>query len=389
MCIDAIDSMLPDILRKLFVLVLILLMLTVSCISPEKQSCTLAPTTPTPANSTSSNNAAQSGSYTSNIFIRDNYAYFGVGGTFAIFDISDPSNPFKTGDVILPNPLDSVTLIDDYAFAGTLNVVDVSDPYNPTIVGCQQGEPLFLANAVLAQEYAFAPLQKDGSLHIYEINRTANTTELTKVTSYQSLIPAEFILLPRPEIIPSEPRTVRGVAIKGQYAYVLENSWNGEFYDAGQIQVLDISNPSKPKQVAVYKMPDKGSASRAFISNNYLFISSRGVSYSTLVLDISDPQMPKEIERLAGLEAVLAVDNMYAYSIHVVNGFSTIRVRDTANPSTIVADWTLADYGWAVGSGSKITIVEDYAYSLYSGALRIVDIADPLAPIETSVINVP
>ncbi len=159
--------------------------------------------------------------YAPNIYVSGNYAYMtstvssliGTNGNFEVIDISDPTAPYKVGD--LPNigtigPTKEVYISGDYVYvascAGTiysepidpgLQVIDISDPANPSVIG-----------SVDTPDYAY------------------------------------------------------GVYISGSYAYVAAG-------DSG-LQVVDISDPINPSIVAYIDTP--GSAKDVHVSGSYVYV---------------------------------------------------------------------------------------------------------------------
>ncbi|NIM16544.1 MAG: hypothetical protein GTO45_31410 [Candidatus Aminicenantes bacterium] len=90
--------------------------------------------------------------WASGVFVKDDYAYLAsrsyypnredlVKGSFQIIDVSDPSDPFLTGEIV-PGPTDTIDAInvyvyEDYAYIADLKkglqIIDVSNPASPVL----------------------------------------------------------------------------------------------------------------------------------------------------------------------------------------------------------------------------------------------------------------
>ncbi|MCH7732356.1 MAG: T9SS type A sorting domain-containing protein [Candidatus Marinimicrobia bacterium] len=50
------------------------------------------------------------------IFVKDNYAYVGNGGSMNILDVSDPDSPIKVGHIATPSVVEGIFISDHYAY---------------------------------------------------------------------------------------------------------------------------------------------------------------------------------------------------------------------------------------------------------------------------------
>ena len=370
------------------------------CTNDEIHTCTFVPVKPTASGSKLAHSDRFDESKNHNvgaIVVQDNYAYLGVGKTLIILDVTDASNPSEVGEILLPTLIDWLFLVDDYVFVTEYglprktSIVNVSNPLSPVLMECEEGISLILARTSLIENYTFAPLQDDGSLSVYEIIHEAEKTRLVEVSSYQSSTPPTVHLIPNLEIVGSMTRTVTDVAIVGQHAYVAESLWGGSSYYDGRVRIFDVSDPTTFEPVADYILPNNGGAFSLLASSNYIVVADnyQEGGYAAIILDITNPKMPQEVGVVTGLEAPIYVDDKFAYFIHVTDGLATVRVRDLANPRKIVqSDWETSNYGWVLGWSGDMTIVDNHAYLLDSGLLHIIDVTDPFAPRELTVINV-
>jgi len=371
-----------------------------ACVAKNKHDCSLVPATlqdsSLPALGLNEELKLPGEQFANAIFVRDSYAYLGVGNTLVVFDISDVSNPLLIGDIPLPNNADSIVVADSYAFVsndsqpGESSVIDISDPHRLVKMDCQKELMPSFFNASQSQAYIFVPSWEDEKLYVYHVDSNASPTEIVEVGTYQSRTPIQLRLLPKPEVIGAEPRAVIDITLAENYAFVAENSLGGEGFYRGQVQVLDVSNPQSLKPVATYIMPQQGSAIQLFSSENYIFVAT-GISsgYPGLILDISEPTTPRLVTMITGLEIPLGMNRNFAYSvIYFEDGIATIRVRDITRPNQIIqTDWDPSTYGWVFGWQGDVTFVENYAYFMDSNLLRIIDITDPFNPVQSNFIS--
>ena len=113
------------------------------------------------------------------------------------------------------------------------------------------------------------------------------------------------------------PGVVRGVAVSGAYAYVA--NW------AGGLRVIDVSNPSSPREVGAYDTP--GDALGVAVSGAYAYVAAG----SLRVVDVSNPASPREVGAYDTPRWAygVAVSGPYAY---VAAG--SLRVVDVSNPAS-------------------------------------------------------
>ncbi len=371
-----------------------------ACVAKNKHDCSLVPATPKdsslPALGLNEELNLPGEKFANTIFVRDSYAYIGVGNTLVMFDISDVSNPLLIGDIPLPHNADSIVVADSYAFVsddsqpGESTVIDISDPHRLVKMTCQQELMPSFFKASPSKEYVYVPSWEDEKLYVYHVDSNTSPIDIVEVGTYQSRTPIQLRLLPKPEVIGAEPRAVIDIILVENYAFVAENSLGGEGFYRGQVQVLDVSNPQSLKPVATYIMPQRGSAIQLFSSENYIFVAT-GISsgYPGLILDILDPTAPSLVTMITGLEIPIGMNGNFAYSvIHFEDGTATIRVRDITNPNQIIqTDWDPSTYGWTFGWQGDVTFAENHAYFMDSNLLRIIDISDPFYPVLSSVVS--
>jgi hypothetical protein len=100
------------------------------------------------------------------VFVRDNFAYLAHAPTpgLIILDISDLSNPTFLGNCSLPAGAGRVFVRGDYAYlidsywnTGHLQIIDVSDPTNPIRTGGYAEDWGYISDIFVAENYAYIP----------------------------------------------------------------------------------------------------------------------------------------------------------------------------------------------------------------------------------------
>jgi hypothetical protein len=143
------------------------------------------------------------------------------------------------------------------------------------------------------------------------------------------------------------------VAVSGSYAYVADGY-------AG-LRVIDVSNPSSPREVGFYDTP--GYASGVAVSGTYAYVADRGAGLR--VIDVSNPSSPREVgfyDTPGGAWGV-AVSGTYAYVAAYDAG---LRVIDVSNPSSPreVGFYDTPGYAWGVAVSGSYAYVADGAGGL-------------------------
>ncbi len=179
------------------------------------------------------------------------------------------------------------------------------------------------------------------------------------------------------------------VVISGNYAYIADSD-----PDTDNFIVIDISDPNAPKEVGSLGVE---AAWRIAISGNYAYITSYGErgkqgersDRDFKVIDVNDPTNPTELGGFDFPSAWdIAVSGNYAYVVVVDAGINKLRVIDVSYPSLPVLEGSLeigrsprpstGSYALAV-SGSYA-----YVFDLFDGdegALIVIDVSNPAAPV--------
>lgn len=143
--------------------------------------------------------------------------------------------------------------------------------------------------------------------------------------------------------------------------------------------IVDVSNPTKPKEIAVYDQNLPQGVHDLFVKDNFIYLCDNDFRNSKLhIVDISDLRRPKFITTLksnGGTHDLTVIDNI-AYIANLNGGF---RIADFSNPANPVV---LADHNYSGSFTHNIWPSEDRKTvfttdeTCGTGHLRAFDISD-------------
>jgi hypothetical protein len=258
--------------------------------------------------------------------VQGNYAYVADLTAMHLVDISNPSVPQTVGSIPTSHETWAVDVVGSYAYIADLyagiKIVDVSVPTAPTITGVYtqhlhakdiavQGNYAYVAS-ISDEPYAFSVLRilDPSNPQLLSIGTTtlrfADTVVVQGDYAYvgSGLEGALAIMDISTPLLPQQvgSYTLEGVfadiAVKGNYAYVLD----GSAY-AGGIIVLDISNPAAPVEVHTLTFRDYLSACGSatvedmHLIGDYLVLAEDNLTESVFILDISNPINPQLVSQ--------------------------------------------------------------------------------------------
>lgn len=247
-------------------------------------------------------------------------AYIGAGGKLAVVDVAARTRPAVLGEVALPRALEAVAVSGGFAYvaAGSagLQVVDVRDKARPRLAGAYD-------------------VRKDVAL------RRGQTTAMG-----------------RPE--------ATAVTFAGGRVYL--------GFDDGELHILDVAEPQRPRILGVHKTPDKVYGLTVADTHLYLANFEAGLH----ILDVTDPARVVEIGSFPSKwSQEVAVVGTRAY---VADGPHGLRILDVADP---VQPRELGSYArdMRIPYGARhVAVVGSMAYvaNRHHG-LHVVDVSDPAA----------
>jgi hypothetical protein len=247
-----------------------------------------------------------------------------------------------------------------------LYIVNISTPSNPVIVGSYiiPSNNNTNDNLILVGNYAYFTVRSGVKSSLYIIN-VSNAGSPTLVTTYNP--------------INSDNRLIASLAIKNNYLFMNINS-NISQSEHG-IYTIDISNPTNPKNVGVYK----GFFTQSFILDNYLYTSlfKNGGNYLN-ILDVSNPAslvLKGEVIIFADSNSnqisdiVGANNHLYLSDNHPMQSeLNIVNVTDKTKP-VIAGKYISSEYTHAIYIYQKLLFATT-GTGLYSG---IFNIAQPIS----------
>jgi hypothetical protein len=157
---------------------------------------------------------------------------------------------------------------------------------------------------------------------------------------------------------------VKGIAIRGNYAYVAESE--------DGLQILDISDPTNPAWVGGYDT--SGTAYDVAVAEDYAYIAN--FSSGLQVVDISNFESPSWVGgfNTSGWSVRLVKSGNYVFVADYSFGLQVFDVSDPSNPAWVGGYDT-------DGTAYDIAVEGDYAYIAdFHGGLKIIDISNPAVP---------
>ncbi|WKZ27142.1 MAG: hypothetical protein QY311_00050 [Candidatus Paceibacterota bacterium] len=207
--------------------------------------------------------APSAGSFPRSIAVQGRYAYMGMGGgRVQIFDISDPRNPRRLGNIASQTGI-SLTVQGRYLYVmdgSGLSIYDVADPNTPRLTGSLS---VGSTNTGITVQGKFAYITAYSGATMYVVN-IANPTAPFLVGSVATQANPFYI------------------AVQDTYAYVTTGS--------GALQVIDISNPSAPAVIATASIG--GSVRSLSVQGDYAYVVG---GTDMRVIDVSRPTNPSVV----------------------------------------------------------------------------------------------
>lgn len=324
--------------------------------------------------------------------IRGDHAFAGLGGTFAVLDLSEPANPVKVADVVLAERAGAVALDGDLAcvvlaYANTatyLQFVDIEDPLAPELLGLSPrigiDSPAIegaLACGVGPDETLIAidvsdprapetvstfPLPARGRKVLLRDSIAFVGTAGAGMATIDCTDPASPVVLAN--VLASG--NVLDIALDGSFAY-LANDHVG-------LQVVDVSDPSRPLLAATLGAPGVQvlAVSGDLLHLGPFFPPVVPGAASIRTVDISDPSLPTFQGEIAVRAHTLVAHGSFAYAIS--GGWSILDASSPTAPA-IVGELELpSEPAIAVADGSAVWAAE-------RDRLLGTDLSSPASPV--------
>jgi hypothetical protein len=323
------------------------------------------------------------------VAVANGYAYVADETGLVVVDVSTPSRPTIQGSLATSATAVAVVGTRLYVVDGLLfKIVDVSNPAAPSLLYSGTGYD----SQRIAASGSFAYLssanvnasQNKGGLYVMDVSTptaprllgnlyggfdtwgVATSGSLGVVTGNLLGLKVVDVSSPtQPRPVATMAGTLRGVAMGGQYAYVMQTiPGNPAHID---LAVLDLRTPTAP---AFAGRVTVGGGSEVTLAGSIAYVAASTVGLQ--LVDVSNPTAPRILSTVntGGNARATAVANGYAY----VADETGIVVVNVSNPSAPSVTGTLATSAIAVAvSGNRL-------YALDGLQLKVVDVSNPSAP---------
>jgi len=288
--------------------------------------------------------------------INDSMLYVSEGGYgLYVFDVSDPSNPVEISVLLLDADMEDVVIRGEVAYVtstrpGGFYTIDISDPATMSLIGALD---VACRGVCLSGDYAYLAADDDG-VHVVDISDLANPALVTTIDI---------------------PEDVLEVGVSGTLLVAI-GSGTAHSY------TIDISDPSKPAVVGQFN--DAVFALDIIFHKNLGYVTGRP---SVHVYDFADPSMP----HLLGVFDTFNDSSDIAFVDGIANVPTSSGARlyriDVSNPTNETAYMSQYDINADL---DKLVFDGNVAYvaSTIFGVI-ILDISDPLHPVEIGVYDTP
>lgn len=305
------------------------------------------------------------------IDIKGNYAYCAgdFGKNLVIFDIGSPTKPTLIGSASTPGNGRGVHTGGNYTYVADsssgLQVLNINDPTYPFITGKYDNSG-DMGHLCINGDYAYTGNNDDGELQVIDVSHPSSPN---RVATYDN-----------------PDRNMRGLFVKGKYAYV--------GYSGNELQVIDITAPTSPVLSGIYENSKSWYPAAIAVSTNYAYVADyqRGLT----ILDISTPAAPTLVKNHAisrGPNDIYVKGN-YAYMTVILAGLKIIDIAAPSSPVT-VGSLDLPENVAAVFVNGNYAYVASAEYGTPGGfndrhgTLYIIDVANPASPAVAGYIVLP
>jgi hypothetical protein len=288
---------------------------------------------------------SSSGGIVSGVINGTDYVVTSSGSSLLIFNVDDPANPAKVGQIISPIqalvPFLDDTLLYVAAQKQGLRIYNVADPSNPVLINSWQ--------------------PNDSIVSVYVHENSAYVVSFTRMAILDVSDPMSPVV--QGEWAPDSVLSYY-VCVKDNYAYVCAACAMG-MNDA--LIILDISDPAVPYELGRCYL---GQWMKLVIKGNYAFVTGWGLR----VVDISDPFNPHVVR---GYLVDFPVGNPQLKDDCLFVGGMVLYVFDVSTP----ADPVLMNHV-SFCNTSRITVRGDYLYSMAISRIVALDVTEPFLPFQ-------
>ncbi len=248
------------------------------------------------------------------VFVDGELAYVTDGDSgVRIISVQDLENPVEIGHFDTSNALfsaNSIVVRDGYAYVaygyGKFVVLDVSNPQHPRVVARVRQIANGASGVFVSGNFAYVTTSVEPAMfYVIDISHPSNPQVIGSLTIWGD--------------------GKSDVVVRDTLAYVATPDG---------FNIIDVSDPTAPRLLST--MPGSGSASGVAVIGNYALITRLMTSYEGYVdmVDISDPSHPQEVANyhLPSASWDIASDGKFAY---VADGESGMWIIGLPVPNTI------------------------------------------------------
>ena len=237
---------------------------------------------------------------TFSLTIKNETAYtVGEDGLF-IIDVSNPDTPHKLGHFKLQGSGKSIWIENTLAYVATssgLEIIDISIPSRPKAIShCSEGPS---RGVVIVDDIAYVANRIKG----LELIDVSDPSKPKKLATLQGTIAAW------------------NVHVNGNYLFIGRHQ-NG-------IDIFNISDTGQPRLIGHFHDDDGGEALSVWGEDDYLYVAD---NFGVEVLNIQDPENPRQIEELGGLGCThdIFVEGTKIFIVSVEKGLIILEFKPDA-----------------------------------------------------------
>jgi CSLREA domain-containing protein len=380
-----------------------------------------------------------------------NYVYV-VDGDFKILDVSDAVNPFVVATVSTPGRALAVALEDGMAYIADgeagLQIVDVTNPTQALLVNSVALPGLAYGVAIekdtMGKTFAYIADGEKGGLQLLDvstpekpvavssIDTKGDAREIAVANSHIFVANGQKGLMVVDATRPDSPGIIGEYDSPGYALGITVNETIAYLADGASLIDLDVSEPTNPTRLGSYDV--LGAAYSVTLERKTLNGKERIFAYvadyyeGMYVLDVTEPDLrptvvsfydspgfadhislytrpalekenvlPKELGDITDAAKTIAYVSSPSDGVSIVNvsspynlaGIGSVNLPDWTQPNSIVLQSIRS-------TGSSIEQMIDDRNKIYAyiadggqGGLRILEVSDPVAPVEVGFIKTP
>jgi len=295
--------------------------------------------------------------------IGEGYAYSAADDGFWVLDVSDPNAPFPVAHLETEFPTVSLARQGNFAFLAIpgrgITVIDISNPLAPAEVAFSS-LPADIYQLYLENNRLYVAAGYMEGLRIYD---TSNPLELREIGAFEM-----------------PDNGINAVAVAGSHAYLA--AWNDNLI------VLDVSDPTAPEEIGTFDPPnDMNQHGIAVAVQGETVLLGTVLPHPTplagydagdvWIVDVSDPEEPVEVAKIPPGEYGWApfevgFEDGRAYVVYERQG---LHIYDISNPNSVqvLGEYDPSEYTYGM------TVEGDRIY-LYNQSLYVLRYTDPALP---------